>query len=271
MARRGGPRHDVHARVRARRPARRQHAGWSLHAARVPRSGASARACDAVVRRGARDLASPVLLTLLWAAVAAAAWRAARVLAVSTRGAAQLTASALGAAGLLVVAISAPVAARATRHRRCPSSPVSRPTCSIGMTSARGPSPSSTRRFRIVTPEAALSDVVFAAEPGFARAAADPRDVQHAPLAARGPLPHRRDAGARRDALRRSRGAGRPARTAASGVAASPTRRRRSLRSTSTPALSASSPRPMSRRASRVSTSRRSRSSTRGGVRRGRR
>ena len=37
-----------------RRPARRQHAGWGLRAARIPRSGASARPRGAVVRRRAR-------------------------------------------------------------------------------------------------------------------------------------------------------------------------------------------------------------------------
>ena len=85
MARRGGPRDDVHARVRARRPARRQHAGWGFRAARVlDPARALVRAAPSFVERA--SLTAPALLTLLWAAVAAAGLaRRARVRRVDAR------------------------------------------------------------------------------------------------------------------------------------------------------------------------------------------
>jgi hypothetical protein len=111
-------------------------------------------------------LTAPVLLTLLWAAVAAAAWRAARVFGVATRGTAQLAASGLGAASLLIVAIGAPVAARGGTTPPVPvESRVSAKVLDRYDERAR-PVAVVYAPFQIVTPEAALSDVVFAAEPG---------------------------------------------------------------------------------------------------------
>ncbi len=122
------------------------------------------RAAPSFVERA--SLTSQVLLTLLWAAVATAGWRAARVCAVSTRGAAQLAASILGAAGLLIVAICAPVAARANTTPTVPvESRVSAEVLDRYDERAR-PVAVVYAPFQIVTPEAALSDVVFAAEPG---------------------------------------------------------------------------------------------------------
>ena len=112
------------------------------------------------------SLSAPVLLTLLWATVAAAAWRAARGFGVSTRGAAQLAASGVGAAALLIVAIGAPVAARGDTTPPVPvESRVSADVLDRYDERAR-PVAVVYAPFQIVTPEAAVSDVVFAAEPG---------------------------------------------------------------------------------------------------------
>jgi hypothetical protein len=112
------------------------------------------------------SLTTPALLALLWVAVAAAAWRAARVFDVSTRGGAQLAASALGAAGLLIVAMAAPVLARGDTT---PSVPVeSRVSAEVLDRYDERARPVAVvyAPFQVVSPEAALSDVVFAAEPG---------------------------------------------------------------------------------------------------------
>jgi hypothetical protein len=112
------------------------------------------------------SLTVPALLTLVWVAVAAAAWRVAGAFEVSKRGAVELAASAIGAAGLLIVAIAAPVVARGGTT---PSVPVeSRVSAEVldRYDERSRPVAIVYTPFQIMSPEAALSDVVFAAEPG---------------------------------------------------------------------------------------------------------
>jgi hypothetical protein len=112
------------------------------------------------------SLAGPALLTLLWVAVAAAGWRIAAMFGVSTRGAAQLAASSLGAAGLLVVAIAAPAVARG--ETTLPVAVESRVSAEVLDRYDERARPVAVvyTPFQIMRPQGALSDVVFAAEPG---------------------------------------------------------------------------------------------------------
>jgi hypothetical protein len=54
-------------------------------------------------------LTRPVGLTILWLAIAAAAWRVAGAIGPRSRGASQLAASAIGATSLMIAAVAAPV------------------------------------------------------------------------------------------------------------------------------------------------------------------
>jgi hypothetical protein len=112
------------------------------------------------------NLTAPVLLTLLWLAIAVLSWHVARVVAVSTRGAAQLAATVLGAVSLLMAAVIAPFVGRADAQPAVPvESRVSAEVLDRYDERAR-PVAVVYAPFRVMAPESALSDVVFAAEPG---------------------------------------------------------------------------------------------------------
>ena len=112
------------------------------------------------------SLAAPLRLTLLWTVTAAIAWRAARAFTASSQGAAQLAASGIGLTGLLTAAIVAP---SLTRGGAQPAVPVeSRVSAEVLDRYDERARPVAVvyAPFRVMAPESALSDVVFAAEPG---------------------------------------------------------------------------------------------------------
>jgi hypothetical protein len=111
------------------------------------------------------NLVAPLGLTIAWAAIAAAAWRAARAIRPTGRGGAQLAASALGAASLIVAAIVAPRISGPAEAAAPVESRVSAEVLDRYDARAR-PVALIYSPFRVASPDAAVSDVVFAAAPG---------------------------------------------------------------------------------------------------------